>query len=59
VTLLFPRGLWGAFVDRFEVRLMPVGYHVRTLARSLGGRPAAGPPSSEAEAASAVPSERS
>jgi len=29
VTLLFPRGLWGAFVDRSGVRLLPVGYHVR------------------------------
>jgi branched-chain amino acid transport system permease protein len=46
VTLLFPRGLWGAIVDRFELRLMPVGYHVRQLARSVGGRspsPAAEP----------------
>ena len=38
VTLLFPRGLWGAIVDRFELRLMPVGYHVRQLAESFGGR---------------------
>jgi branched-chain amino acid transport system permease protein len=38
VTLLFPRGLWGAVVDRFDLRLMPVGYHVRALAQSLGGR---------------------
>jgi branched-chain amino acid transport system permease protein len=37
VTLLFPRGLWGALVDRFELRLMPVGYRVRDLAASLGG----------------------
>jgi branched-chain amino acid transport system permease protein len=36
VTLLFPRGLWGALVDRFELRLMPVGYRVRDLAATLG-----------------------
>jgi branched-chain amino acid transport system permease protein len=29
VTLAAPRGLWGALVDRFGIRLMPVGYHVR------------------------------
>jgi ABC-type branched-chain amino acid transport system, permease component len=31
VTLLFPRGLWGAVVDRFGIRLVPVGYHLRGL----------------------------
>jgi branched-chain amino acid transport system permease protein len=31
VTLLFPRGLWGALVDRFNIRLVPVGYHLRGL----------------------------
>ena len=36
VTLVFPRGLWGALVDRFELRLMPVGYRVRDLAATLG-----------------------
>jgi branched-chain amino acid transport system permease protein len=57
VTLLFPRGLWGALVDRFDLRLMPVGYHVRQLAQSLGGR--RGPPAgSEPEAAPAVSTER-
>jgi len=35
VTLVFPRGLWGALVDRFELRLMPVGYRVRDLAATL------------------------
>jgi branched-chain amino acid transport system permease protein len=29
VTLLLPRGLWGSVVDRFGIRLLPVGYHVR------------------------------
>jgi branched-chain amino acid transport system permease protein len=41
VTLLFPRGLWGALVDRFDIRLLPVGYRVRGLAASLGRRPGA------------------
>jgi branched-chain amino acid transport system permease protein len=31
VTLLFPRGLWGAIVDRFNIRLVPVGYTLRGL----------------------------
>lgn len=31
VTLVFPRGLWGAVVDRFHLRLVPVGYSVRQL----------------------------
>ncbi len=38
VTLLFPRGLWGALIDRFGIRLVPVGYSVRQLIRS-GTRP--------------------
>jgi branched-chain amino acid transport system permease protein len=46
VTLVFPRGLWGAFVDRFGIRLLPVGYDVRGLAASLGRRPAARPDTS-------------
>jgi branched-chain amino acid transport system permease protein len=29
VTLLLPRGLWGSVVERFGIRLLPVGYHVR------------------------------
>lgn len=31
VTLIFPRGLWGAVVDRFHLRLVPVGYTLRQL----------------------------
>jgi len=31
VTLVLPRGLWGAIVDRFNIRLVPVGYTVRQL----------------------------
>ncbi len=31
VTLIFPRGLWGAVVDRFNIRLVPVGYTLRQL----------------------------
>jgi branched-chain amino acid transport system permease protein len=38
VTLLMPRGIWGAIVDRFGIRLLPVGYNVRGLASSLGRR---------------------
>lgn len=33
VTLAFPRGLWGAIVDRFDLRLVPVGYTLRQLLR--------------------------
>jgi branched-chain amino acid transport system permease protein len=36
VTLLFPRGLWGAFSDRFGIRLLPVGYDVRGLISTQG-----------------------
>jgi branched-chain amino acid transport system permease protein len=31
VTLIFPRGIWGAIVDRFHIRLVPVGYTLRQL----------------------------
>jgi branched-chain amino acid transport system permease protein len=31
VTLLLPRGLWGALVDRYQIRLVPVGYTLRGL----------------------------
>jgi branched-chain amino acid transport system permease protein len=31
VTLVLPRGVWGALVDRFDIRLVPVGYTVRQL----------------------------
>jgi branched-chain amino acid transport system permease protein len=34
VTVVLPRGIWGAFVDRFGIRLMPVGYTVRNLITS-------------------------
>jgi branched-chain amino acid transport system permease protein len=38
VTLLLPRGIWGWLVDRFQIRLVPVGYTLRGLAASLQGR---------------------
>jgi branched-chain amino acid transport system permease protein len=39
VTLVFPRGLWGWVVDRFNIRLVPVGYTLRGLvASSMRGR---------------------
>ncbi len=50
VTLIFPRGLWGAVVDRFNLRLVPVGYTLRGLLSATapggdpGGPPAAGSP---------------
>jgi branched-chain amino acid transport system permease protein len=31
VTLVLPRGIWGALVDRFGIRLVPVGYILRGL----------------------------
>jgi branched-chain amino acid transport system permease protein len=47
VTLVFPRGLWGALVDRFNLRLVPVGYTVRQLlganVRDPSPEPAASP----------------
>jgi branched-chain amino acid transport system permease protein len=61
VTLVFPRGLWGALVDRFDLRLMPVGYQVRQLGHVLGGRRGGAPPpaSSTSEGTAAVSTERS
>ena len=32
-ALLLPRGVWGSVRDRFGIRLLPVGYRLRTLAR--------------------------
>jgi branched-chain amino acid transport system permease protein len=34
VTLVLPRGVWGWLVDRFHIRLVPVGYTLREL---IGG----------------------
>jgi branched-chain amino acid transport system permease protein len=39
VTLILPRGLWGAIVDRFHIRLVPVGYTLRQLFRSQAPPP--------------------
>jgi branched-chain amino acid transport system permease protein len=39
VTLIFPRGLWGAIVDRFHIRLVPVGYTLRQLLASQATTP--------------------
>jgi branched-chain amino acid transport system permease protein len=33
-ALLAPRGLWGTVVDRFGLRLLPVGYRLRTERRT-------------------------
>jgi branched-chain amino acid transport system permease protein len=35
VTLLFPRGLWGALADRFHIQLLPLGH---TLQTTIGRR---------------------
>jgi branched-chain amino acid transport system permease protein len=36
VTLILPRGLWGWVVDRFHIRLVPVGYTLRQLLGAQG-----------------------
>ncbi len=41
-ALFLPRGLWGTVEDRFGLRLLPLGYHVRIA-------PSAGPAASPAE----------
>jgi branched-chain amino acid transport system permease protein len=46
VTLVLPRGVWGAVVDRFGLRLMPVGYTLRGLLGSMTTR-ADSPPVAE------------
>jgi branched-chain amino acid transport system permease protein len=50
MTLVMPRGLWGTLVDRFGVRLVPVGYRLRGLP---GGPPGSGPDAGTAPAATA------
>jgi len=32
-ALFFPRGIWGTVVDRYDVRLLPVGYRLRQIER--------------------------
>jgi branched-chain amino acid transport system permease protein len=39
VTLILPRGVWGAIVDRWGVRLLPVGYTLRQLIRAQAPPP--------------------
>ncbi len=34
VTLVFPKGLWGTLVERFNIRLVPIGYTLRGLQRA-------------------------
>jgi branched-chain amino acid transport system permease protein len=34
VTLILPRGVWGAIVERFNIRLVPVGHTLRSLVAS-------------------------
>jgi branched-chain amino acid transport system permease protein len=42
VVLLFPRGIWGELVERYNIRLLPVGYTVRQLAGKVTTRAADG-----------------
>jgi branched-chain amino acid transport system permease protein len=42
-ALLLPRGLWGAIDDRFQLRLLPVGYRLRELVGGEGAPAAAAP----------------
>jgi branched-chain amino acid transport system permease protein len=51
VTLILPRGLWGAVVDRFNLRLVPVGYTVRGLMTSSARRDQPAPPAADASLA--------
>jgi branched-chain amino acid transport system permease protein len=44
-ALFLPRGLWGIVDDRFQLRLLPVGYRLRDLVSGSAGRSA--PPSAE------------
>jgi branched-chain amino acid transport system permease protein len=58
-TLLLPRGIWGEIVNRYGIRLMPVGYHVRGPRRSKSDQASDGPgrPGVEAPAAGAQATE--
>jgi branched-chain amino acid transport system permease protein len=43
-ALFLPRGLWGTVEDKFGIRLLPVGYRLRTLGADLVSDTAAAPP---------------
>jgi branched-chain amino acid transport system permease protein len=49
-TLVLPRGIWGAIRDRFDLRLMPVGYRLRGLPAGRGGSSPPARPDSRAPA---------
>lgn len=57
ITLIFPRGIWGALVDRFNLRLVPVGFELRGIPalRRRGQAPAEAEAEAGAGAAPAVP----
>ena len=38
-ALLLPKGLWGTIDDRFQLRLLPVGYRLRDLVSGAGASP--------------------
>ena len=54
VTLILPRGLWGWVIDRFNLRLVPVGYTLRGLGSSLVSRGRGGSPATQETGSSAV-----
>jgi branched-chain amino acid transport system permease protein len=43
-ALFLPRGLWGTVEDKFGIRLLPVGYRLRTFGADLVSDTAAAPP---------------
>ena len=47
-SLLLPRGIWGTIEQRFDIRLLPVGYFLRTDTKSSSApaQPSATPPQS-------------
>lgn len=55
MTLLMPRGLWGTLVDRYGVRLVPVGYRLRGLPPGAGAGPAADAEASSVQDPAAAP----
>jgi len=40
VAIWAPRGIWGLFADRFQVRLFPVGYRLWPAVTGVAGEPA-------------------
>jgi branched-chain amino acid transport system permease protein len=53
-ALFLPRGLWGTIEDRFEIRLLPVGYRLRILGFGESGPAGSGAALDQQKAGSAV-----